>query len=711
MELLQPSTEARRVTVFLKRDWTTLTKAIAELEQRVHAWNNDFVAATSAARVVFDLAKQAEQAKEKVAAMLEAVAFAGQALSGVPGISSATLQCGEAARLRSSIQTLKSEADAKEQAIKSLLDRGAIMAASCSTAQDGDSLRALYRNATQLARAVNELARKAQTINDELKTLGSDNQELTKILGEVERKVAELVQEATRAEAATRTAETNYVSANNLYKNMLTRHRQLSGELATLKANFGFNNPVSQVPPELDRRVETMFNLLGKENNNLFGAPAQDSLKAVQEAAAQIQHDRKQAEKLLATSKRSPAASCDFEPLDEIVRQIGTINTGITIELGAAALNEKAEACIKKGNCQPILNNVPALLEQGAIEQAASKINEARAKGCNIGDLNEQLDYWKSIRDGVLYLEFLRQQCQFREAYEVTLKMPKSILDKPLMAETIARLTNGKKTQERIWSLQDRAKAEVTKTKKMTSAEPFIQEAEQVAAPYACLAEEVSNFRRMYQVPGNGAPGKGVLGAPVDKPNVEDIPDDVTEAAEILSKIKKGSGTTQVEEIPEVAIGPKVDGNVSRPGKRRPPDVEEIPEVGGKQDTGKQQGKNPPAGVRPCNADELAAFASMSGTWGARGPKITISGSCEQASGSMSWAEYCEDPNSTFNASLPRYKGTFKGRMEGASLQVNWDLPGGSVHPDQKGRASCSMNSDGTLSCSGFGCGVGGKKQ
>jgi hypothetical protein len=121
--------------------------------------------------------------------------------------------------------------------------------------------------------------------------------------------------------------------------------------------------------------------------------------------------------------------------------------------------------------------------------------------------------------------------------------------------------------------------------------------------------------------------------------------------------------------------------------------------------------QTPPPGVRSCDAAEAAAFSRLTGTWRSRGPIVTISGSCEQVSGTYVVAEYCESPEATYNKTLPRYRGTFTGRTVGASIQVDWMLPGGSVHPDTKGTAACRLDPDGTLSCSGFGCGVSGAKR
>jgi hypothetical protein len=116
--------------------------------------------------------------------------------------------------------------------------------------------------------------------------------------------------------------------------------------------------------------------------------------------------------------------------------------------------------------------------------------------------------------------------------------------------------------------------------------------------------------------------------------------------------------------------------------------------------------------VRPCDANERAAFARMSGSWRSisLGPNITISGSCEQAAGSEKYAEYCERPDATYNTTLKRYEVTFTGRMEGESLQVEW-TPDSTDTRSKAGTGACRINLDGTLSCTGFPCGINAKKQ
>jgi len=116
---------------------------------------------------------------------------------------------------------------------------------------------------------------------------------------------------------------------------------------------------------------------------------------------------------------------------------------------------------------------------------------------------------------------------------------------------------------------------------------------------------------------------------------------------------------------------------------------------------------NLPRGVVPCTAGEKAAFAKLTGAWKSSVKKVTIIGSCEHATGTMEWHEYCpsyDDPNNKDY----KYSGSFKGRMAGAYLDVDWDMPAQGIHQEQKGSSTCSLASN-ALTCN-FGCGGALKK-
>lgn len=689
---LPPSTEPLRWTVFLERDWADLRAAVDALEQRVSAWNNDLNAAGEAADLVRRLAEQGQQAKTRSAALLQELQSIGPTLL-TQGISAAALQCREAARLKSNIQGYKLEADTKEQSLKTLLDNASALVARCSSASDGDAARTMYKNATQLARAINALERNAAGDSNDLNNLVREKNELERIIEEVEKKVAEIGQESANAEQAVATAGTQFIRADNLRKSLKGRHAALSGELASLKAQYGLDNLVDGLPPDLERRVEVMGQLLGNQNNNVFGGPDIDWTKTVQDVAAQVQKDKASAEQYLALYKGGTSGSCVVESMDDVVREIGAVNTSATIELGAGfVLNEKAEACIKKGVCQPILNNVPALLEQGAIDPAAEKINQARAQGCDVSGLDELLDYWKTLRDAVVYLKGLGQDCKFREGYEWSLNVPASIRNQPLMKDAMNEVYNGMKAQERIGALQRSAKAAVERTNKMASAEPFIQQAEQIAASFACLVNEASRFRSEYQVTGliHKQPIIGAMGAPVDKPEVEEIPEDADEAGEIISNINKDDRKKpEVEEIPEETVVP------TKPADRRPgqPEVEEIPEEVAER-------PKPPRRPRPAEPEKPAVekvpqevaeptqpqppkraadVADISGTWRY----------------STDWVYSITQTGSTFTWSMGKFNEKGEGTISGSVISASWSGTNGSgsatgtvTRVDEAGRAT-----------------------
>lgn len=117
-----------------------------------------------------------------------------------------------------------------------------------------------------------------------------------------------------------------------------------------------------------------------------------------------------------------------------------------------------------------------------------------------------------------------------------------------------------------------------------------------------------------------------------------------------------------------------------------------------------------PPGTRPCDAAERTAFARMLGAFQTpSGAKITIGGSCEQASGTEIHTDYCENPDAIYNQTLKRYQVSFTGRMGGSFLMVQWKNP--SDPRRLEGSASCYIGADGILSCSGFPCRIDGVRK
>ncbi len=106
-----------------------------------------------------------------------------------------------------------------------------------------------------------------------------------------------------------------------------------------------------------------------------------------------------------------------------------------------------------------------------------------------------------------------------------------------------------------------------------------------------------------------------------------------------------------------------------------------------------------------CQQSDVATFSKMAGSWKSYTLHITISGACDNVTGTWKAVEYCEGVDETYNAGLPRITGPIKGKMNNGTLELSFESPPRPGHPNgTNGTSYCTIKSDGTISCSGFPC-------
>lgn len=578
-DLLLPAAEPRRWTVFLSSDWSDLRAAVDALEPKVFAWNNDRALAEQGSNLVQKLVEQSAQAKQKVTTLMQGIEDASVIARGAMVPLPVNHFCTQAARLRSNIEGYKTEAQAKEQALKTQLDNASALSASCSSVKDVEGVRGMYRSAIQLAAAIGALDNKAMNDGKLLNELTGQRKHAEKIIEEVEKNVAEIRQEASKAETAARAAEAYFVRADNLSKSLYARHASLSGELASLRARYGLNNFVEGLPTDLNKRVEVMTQLVGKQN--VFGEPNLDGPKQVQDVSADISAAVQRADAFLARYK-SIAGSCEIQTIDDLAQEIKDSSFSARTELAAASdLANKCTESAKRGACAPVVAEVRNLMQQGSIQAALAKVGEARAGGCDVTGLDEEIDYYKTLYEAVAMLKAAQNNCRFQEALDFVHRMPAGVQEKPLIRQALTDVQAGLNALMATRNLLERAR-QAGVAQNIAEQDRFLANAQSSALNYACLTEEVNNFKRTKRINRGG----GVLGAPVNKPEVEEIPDEAInrarEAGDILAKAGKGVDQPEIEEIPETSVKRSQPiGNIKRRGHQRTaePEVEEIPET------------------------------------------------------------------------------------------------------------------------------------
>ncbi len=392
-----------------------------------------------------------------------------------------------------------------------------------------------------------------------------------------------------------------------------------------------------------------------------------------------------------------PSADAAIQRIDKAVTMMGLTDP--------AVLLQQAQVCEASAKCIPVINQARQQLEQLQIEEGQAAITQARQQGCNVTGLENTLDYYRTIRDAAALLFNAKEQCKFQEGVAFAQKMPASIQNSPWIANFLNEVRAGLAAQQQVEQLvtkatvaADAANSLVLRNryeesrKLFAQADGFIAQADPIAAPYPCLVERMNRYKgeynRLKQSANNISGGQGAgtggsdekptdevpgaLGAPVDKPQVEEIPDEAistnpttpakaeeggfwdtvkgkaakekeriansakgtkppptveeipdeaiseaTEGGDILDKARKRGEKPVVEEIPDEAIARNTNpGGVGKPGDRRSrqPVVEEIPDdaVGATTASNRppRGGNNPPPTIEEIPEEATATTSN-----------------------------------------------------------------------------------------------------
>jgi hypothetical protein len=565
--LLTPSKESRRITLHLDRDWSALIKAIATLEGKVAAWNNDVRLVRDKSTSIDKLVKQTAEAEARVERLTTELR-SSLGLSDAPGNPSNASICQRAEESKRTLLQYESEATSKEQALKQLLDDALTLSGSCQTAVQANTIRSKHSAALKLMADIGTLVNKARPEHERLANFARERSRRFSV-PETESKVAQIAQLSAVADQAAITAEVDGRRAIALGHGLSGRHGALTVEIQALKVAHGIDKFPSALPREIKKRLDDIAELVGSRNNEVLMGPDPHGPQQVKAAAERIQVQKTNAETAL-SSLIAMGQQCQVGPMDDVFERIGNTIVSATVEMSAAAsLPGKADDCVKGSSCRSLLADVRPLLERDSLELAETRIAGARAKSCDVSDLESDLDYYKNVRQAANFLVHSTENCRFTAALSFAQQMPESIKGRPLVARAVAAAEAGLRAQERIAQLRNIAKLAVNRSGRGDSANTFIAEAQQFAADIPCLIEEVGRFRDEYK--------NSTL---IDKPVAEDLPTDA-ERPPATTGIKPKRKPV-VEDIPDAADKPMPGGGSQ---SRRKPLVEDIPDVADKPAT------------------------------------------------------------------------------------------------------------------------------
>lgn len=337
--LLQPSLQAGRYLVQLDRNWSELEKALGALEARGAALKNEATASATQAKAVDAIVAKFPAAKGRVESILADLKKAQQVFDP----KNVEKRCQEAAKLVEEIKGAKAEADKKEESLKKTIDEAIGLAAHCKSKADGDLIKSKHRDAIKNAGEVGALGKKAAEANGKLARLAEATKTGSTLDASLQEALDKIEGELAAAKKDESSARSQFIDGYATGRAIPGKRAALLDELNKLKTKFEVQKNEKVLPAELKTRIATLEQLITSIStpNAPEIAKLDDVMKPV---LADLEKSAGEARSIVSSLK---SAICTVQAMDDVVQDINSLVTSVTIELGAAAeLPAKADACI-----------------------------------------------------------------------------------------------------------------------------------------------------------------------------------------------------------------------------------------------------------------------------------------------------------------------------------------------------------------------------
>jgi len=498
-DLLEASPQQRFVTVYVDpdNDGTLLTK-VKGISDQIGALRGKWTTYKNAEALAAADAKTAAEARARANATLNAIletkavlspaaaACSGeQARSGLPTLKALTEEmekaAGTAAQLESTLNTDLSEA-------KALIGR--------CVQNDAQQAKQKHLHAIQMLGQLGVLEKRIKVVNTTLTALGRQSESSNDVLKQAMGRLPALDSELRAARGAQGNAAAFFDVAEKAVSEGRSVTPGIRAELAAVQAEqrrlaqAGGDAAIVNAGAEL----QTLAAALSSMNFlSASAAPTKGSAETAAKEAAAVEGMQQRAQEFLTSYK---GAACTVDAKDFIAKDLEQRMFHATDKITAAAdLPRLADECAKRGGpCSKLAEDARFVMKEGGIDQAQTLIRTAQNQGCSVSDLNQELDYFKTIRDAAVYIEVLNKACRYQDALDWARQLPQSSLQWKLVIDALGRSRSGlsAQTTARTRIAAARQAAQVSNTQQM---EQNFQAAEQAAAGFSCPVAEVAEAR------------------------------------------------------------------------------------------------------------------------------------------------------------------------------------------------------------------------
>ena len=250
-DLLKPSTQARRYSVQLNKDWSELEKALGGLEGRAAALKNEATAAAGKAKSVEAIVAKFPAVKGRVESILAELKKAEQVFDP----KAVEKRCQEAAKLVEEIKGAKSETEKKEESLRKTLDEAIGLAANCKSKADAAVIKTKQQDAIKVAGETGVLAKKALEANRKLKNMAETMKDGRTLEGQLQQALEKIEGELAAAKKDAASAHSQFNDAFTANRAVPGKRAALVDELNKLKTKFEIQKYDKALPPELKTRL------------------------------------------------------------------------------------------------------------------------------------------------------------------------------------------------------------------------------------------------------------------------------------------------------------------------------------------------------------------------------------------------------------------------------------------------------------------------
>lgn len=545
-------------------NYDALNKQIEKLKTKIIALNQDKAAVNVdlyKAAVQLEVAKEAERdARIKLANLRET----GKQETDKRKKVCAFIKQNKPANLKTEIETLAAQAEAKQADSGRLLDQARSLAANCASV-DAQSVRDRYNQIKSLSQ---EIAQE-KTAADQKRTALEQARATVNTLLDGGFKDLDVKLDAEQTKAANAALEylTIISVASATQRRLLDARTQIRSEINAL------NQAVpAPIPPDIQNRFIELHGLLTQATE--VPVIKKTDLET-DNIRIQVNQYKREADAILLEMKNA-SSGCDttIPSADAAMERMTKASSRTDIDPnGAAQALREAQVCEASRKCIPVIDQARQLIEQLKIEEGVSAINQARAQGCNVAGLENTLDYYRTIRDAAAALFNARQQCNFQGGLDFAQRMPQSIQNNPWISNGVQELRAGLSTQQQVEQFITQATNTSSRASTMSlrnewaesrklfaEADGYVAQADQLAKAYPCLVGRVNKYREEYnrlkQSVNNGSDGHR-------SPNG-------TTTDEVPAVLGTGKSSQPTDEVPTVLGRTGVVGAPIPP--RRPPD-------------------------------------------------------------------------------------------------------------------------------------------